>query len=331
MTQQMVSVSTPETVLEQFRADLVAQLEADFVVPPEAKSRGNCHAAVVAWQRLRHRAVPAIPRRVLASPEVLARDLGPHLRAGLAEVQAEIERGDDMAPRLTRKFYKTGFNDFLFNNFAIQHMHLGPRGADLDKTKRHRMAGGGKLVVFALVSPSEAYLLDVLSHDAFDDVKMAKELIRIALRDRRNLLARYIMPADCEATMPFESAFTLAKGGFGTAFKLDGVSFMTGSTVMDGRVEDGKRDACTSIWVVDAANRIVGLVRKAVDLLQKEAEHLAENVAVFAGSRPTSFTPVVVYASTGEVELLDEATGVTFGSDGRSFWSFNVRDLRQPT
>jgi hypothetical protein len=50
-----------------------------------------------------------------------------------------------MTHRLTRHFYKDGFNDFLFNHFGIHPMHLGAPGAALDSTGHHAMAGGAAL------------------------------------------------------------------------------------------------------------------------------------------------------------------------------------------
>jgi hypothetical protein len=205
-----IDVSSTEEVLERLRVDLVAEMEGRRIsVPPAAKASGNWFDAVVAWRRLEHRTVPARPRSVSESAELCARLLEPATQAAVRQVQGECERGEDLTHRFTRQFYKSGFNDFLFNNFGIHHLHLGAPLDGQDKTRDHLMAGSTSELLFALVTPSEAFFLDVLDHRVFTSVEGTKSLARIALRNRPDLLRRFVAPGVVGADQTFEDAFAL--------------------------------------------------------------------------------------------------------------------------
>ena len=78
----------------------------------------------------------------IPSRELQARTLDSAIQHSVAAIRSEFEQGADVTHRLTRQFYKAGFNDFLFNTFGIHHIHLGQPGVALDKTKQHIMSGG---------------------------------------------------------------------------------------------------------------------------------------------------------------------------------------------
>jgi hypothetical protein len=260
------------------------------------------------------------------SSELRTRQLEPSLRDELDEVRAEFERGDDLTQRLTRQFYKSTFNDFLFNNFGIHHLHFGPRDAVRDRTGTHRMSRGGNALLFALVTQTEAYFLDVLDHDTFGSAEGTKALARIALRDRRDLLSRYIMLEGFTATRTFESAFDMAKSGFCTAYQLDGVSFSTGGTVMDGSVGRGQRGPSTSIDVIGVANRTMNLLVNLLDWVRTNVSELGRWVEQDTGVAPSEFKLIVVHAGTSVV-LREMNSGVTFNSDGRLRWYQSGQDV----
>jgi len=306
---QSVEVSTVEEVLERFRKDVVAGLEADGFKPPaEAQIPGNCYQAVAAWVRLQHRGVTPTPRIVRTSRELLQHDLDPVTRSSLEAVQVEFEHGVPLTHRLTRQFYKAGFNDFLFNAFGIQHLHLGAPAGALDKTKQHVMSGSGDTLLFAIIGEEEAYFLDVLDHDVFDSPEKTKWLVRVALRNWPSVLQPYIVPNVVSSELSFEGAFRLKKSGFTVLFDVDGVFFAPGN-VLDGKVTSGVRVACTSTEVVDATNRILNRIVELVEFIRSET----------GASAPPGQTEVrleVIQGGSAAI-IRDQVSGAQYLHDGQ--------------
>lgn len=321
-----VGVSTVKEVLENLRQEIVATLQSRKIRPPQdALVAGGAEAAVAAWVRHQKRSVAAVPRRVHEAPELLARPLDAGTRDALATIKTEFQRGDDMTQRLTRHFYKAGFNDFLFNTFGVHHLHLGEPGQATDSTKQHAMAGGADDLLFVIVRDKDAYFLDVLDHDTFDDAGMTKSLVQIAQKNWPKLLEQYVLRVE-STDLSFDNAFQMAKKGFTVPFEVDGVVFAAGN-VLDGKVrklkgpngEDAgyERSACTSADVIATTHHMLNAVVGLVKSLAGDAEALADQVEKRTGERPLDFRLEVV-ALGNLVILRDKATRVEFASDGRS-------------
>lgn len=305
-----IAVSTREEVLEDFRQTVVAQLRADgFDVPGDADVPGAHFEALRAWVRIQHRTVPAKPRTVHVSTELRDRPLPEATRTAVAAIEQEIAQGAELTQRLTRLYYKGGFNDFLFNTFGIQHMHLGAPGAALDRTKKHAMAGGEDVVLFLLINSSDAYLLDVLGHGAFDSAEECEHLVRIAIRNWGSApMATYVLQGVSNVSPGFAEAFQLARSGFTTVFEVEGVVFARGK-VFDGKVTNGKRAPGTSFDVVRNTNRILNGITKLVDYVTSHTDTLATFVESTGWARPSAFR-LVVESADRIVVLRELGTGL---------------------
>jgi len=119
-----------------------------------------------------HRRCPAaVPRRIHR-----ARDLAcpVELAPGLAQVENELTAGTDLTPRLSRRMPKQHQNndprknDHLLADWDIHHLHLG---LDADRRPEGQIPGT-KLVLFCILDPHDAYLIQVLDHDAFSDPEL---------------------------------------------------------------------------------------------------------------------------------------------------------------
>jgi hypothetical protein len=218
-------------------------------------------------------------------------------------IREEFERGDDLTPRLTRNFYKTGFNDFLFNTFGIQHMHLGVSGAAWDRTKKHPMSGGTDALLFVVVQAASAYFVDVVNHDVFESAELSKALVQTILRNWPEVLEQYRIPDVVGSDLCFEKAFKLAKSGFTVLFEVDGMFFARGAA-FDGKVANGKRAAGTSMDVVDVTNRTLNMVVALVEFATREAASIAQAAKEYSGVRPDALDLEV--ARAGRVVVLRE-------------------------
>lgn len=308
---QSPSVSSVTEVLEKLRVALVQGLSRQFDLPKEARAEGGAREAVMAWMRIQHRRVLPRPRLVEMSALLQARPLSSETAASVQNVRQELLVGADLTQRLSRQFYRAKFNDFLFNNFGIHHLHLGARGASVDKTGKHPMAKGEDLLLFVLVLNDRVLMLDVLGHDAFADVAQSKGLVQLAIRSSPAFIAMYEAPGVVGCGQTFESAFEMAKHGFCTGYELDGRFFATGGTVMDGRPSGGRRGACTSVQVVLDSNRVLNRVARLVERIERDAASVGRWLEQRTGVRPTSIRLSVKECRLRTV-LVDEISGAMF-------------------
>ena len=90
---------------------------------------------------------------------------------GVAQVEHELLTGIDLWPRLSRRLPKAyqnndpRKNDHLLADWDIHHLHLG---VDSDRLPNGQVRGD-KLVLFCILDPEDAYLIQVLDHDAFSE------------------------------------------------------------------------------------------------------------------------------------------------------------------
>jgi hypothetical protein len=172
-------ITSPPDLYEQLRADLVALLERHQFKVPEA-ARNTVDAALRACYRVQHRSIRIQPRRVHRSRELEARLTGGEHLAAVEAIQAEFERGNNINPRLTHRYFDAEFNDPLLNEEGVHHFHLGQPETVVDKTGKHTMAGGGDDLLCAVIRPDDAYFLAIAPHSAvFSSLDFPKIMFEI--------------------------------------------------------------------------------------------------------------------------------------------------------
>jgi hypothetical protein len=108
-------------VIDDTRKDLERLVAADFGVSPT----GNYQADFVNWIHVRARRVPRLPRRVFVSQEVKRHQIQ---YPSIEQVRLALAAGGDIGPWLSEKIQKSKTNhrsDMMFNDWQIQHFHLG--------------------------------------------------------------------------------------------------------------------------------------------------------------------------------------------------------------
>lgn len=125
---------------------------------------------------LRRRRPAAVPRRVHRSREF---NCPSEVSAGLAQVEAELLNGIDLWPRLSRRMPKPHANndprrnDHLLAHWDIHHLHLG---LESDRLQSGQIRGT-KMVLFCILDPDDAYLIQVFDHEAINDAVLL-EIVR---------------------------------------------------------------------------------------------------------------------------------------------------------
>lgn len=304
----MASVTSRIEIEEDLRDRLVARLDhLRIAVPP--KARTDVWEALVAYLRIPHRSVPARSRTVHRSRELLARQLilAPNVHVALQAVITELERGDDVNRRFTRYHFKAAFNDRLYNDLGVHHLHLGARDAVLDKSKLHLMAGGGKDLLCAVFRRDDVYLIDVVDHVGFDEYDFPK-----VLYDNWKHLLGSAMTGwtidDADALSAVERA-QARKAGLSTAVAINGEAFMPGHYMCDG----------TSAAIVTFANTVLNRHSDMHDWLEARAGEIMDGIAAATGSRLSELRLKVWNVNAlveGRVAVVEESSGCVISQEG---------------
>ena len=127
----------------------------------------------VTWADVQLRKIPRKARRSLSSKELLQQD--EETRRAIRKVTAASEAGKNLTPHLSRKHLNAAFQDLLFNDWRIHHLHLGPRSG--------KRTGRTNKVLFAHVTDDVLYLIDAMDHRDDETVFADSRLVEIMHRN----------------------------------------------------------------------------------------------------------------------------------------------------
>lgn len=164
-----------------FAAELQA---ASYPLPtPTGDRYRDAHGICVDHWNARVRRIEPRPRVVHWSRELRAREvtIAPAIRAGVALAEAELQRGENVQPRLSRSLNNREFNDLMLHDFGLHHLHLGTA---LDTTGL--FARTGDLLV-VLVRPDDVYFIDIRAHGCWSQ----QDLIEIIHANWPDVLAPF--------------------------------------------------------------------------------------------------------------------------------------------
>ncbi len=292
-------INSLRSIYDDLRDRLVEDLERGGLSVPDT-ARKNVASALCARLRVAHRSITPRPRILHWSTELQARrvTLASELQALLSLVANELEKGDDVNQRLTRHYFRAGFNDPLLNDLGVHHLHLGRRDDGHDKTRRHIMSGGGDELLWVTIQPRDVYLLELLPHHAFNTFDFA----RVIHRNWKFLLGSPLEGCSIdEATIrTAEQRATLRNAGFSTPLSIDGEVFFTSLIMSDG----------TSVEVARRADAMLNGVRELYEWIEA---NFASMLTRMEGREPSElhFTVGDLDAFVlGNISLVDQKSGL---------------------
>jgi hypothetical protein len=189
------------------------------------------------------------------------------LRAGLAAAAAEMQAGRDMRPRLSRSLKDRDFDDKMLNDWGIHHLHLGIA------VEADGFVARTPDVLFVMIRPDDAYLLDVRGHRSWTDADLVEivhghwpltlEPFRLTgitgfdltTRQRRNLRARN---ANAGVTMKDDTVYAGIGGGLAaSAMNIEAVRWGDMLLATAREVEKAVRDFDPEM-MADEVERVTG-------------------------------------------------------------------------
>lgn len=294
-------------IMEDLRGHLVAWLVSrGFDVPP--RDQASVSNALDACLRVLHRSISPRPRHVHRSNVLKARQLVGELQERISRVESEITRGEDLNHRLTRRYFNAGFDDRLLNDLGVSHFHLGAAGQGTDTTGQRAMSGAGADLLWVIIKPLDAYLIDVFDHSAFEDY----DFVKVIYENWKHLLGEPLPGvSDVEPKLSPKERAGIRRAGFTTLVEHNGEVFHPGGYVSSGLSMAVRRASD------DRLNDLVELHR----WLRANVEAVRAKLLETTGTPATDLTFRVGNVDalvSGRVNLLEQATGGLFYLDGQT-------------
>ena len=152
-------------------------------------------------------------------------------RDAIMDIKREIEQGEDLQPRLSRKLKREGYNpkigwkgkDFALNAYGVHHLHL----------KKGIGGGNSKELIFIEFRPDIATMIFAGDHSSFDKPEL-EEVILKHRADIGNLVLKVALPA-IQTGREVEERHRLARAGrFATVANLDGQAVISANITNAG-------------------------------------------------------------------------------------------------
>lgn len=235
-----------------------------------------------------------------------SRILSVDVQSAVARVSSEIGKGDDLNHRLTRRYFKAGFDDRLLNDLGVTHLHLGDTGRGLDVTGRWSMSGGGADLLWAVFRPQEAFLIDVIDHSAFENY----DFVKVIYENWKHLLGEPLTGwSDVEPKLSPADRAIVRKAGLTTFVEHNGEVFLPGGYMSSG-LSESVRTASD-----DRMNALVELFRWLCANAGSVAARIGEAGVPF--EEPLTFRVGDVEAFiAGRINLVEQGSGALFWCEG---------------
>lgn len=260
------------------------------------------------------RQIPARPRTVVRSRELVGAVLTPDQQAGLNAIVEDTEAGRNLAPYFSRQWMNLESHDLLFNDWHVRHMHLGGRNIESDGFVKRTGP-----VLFIFTTSDKLYMIDIMEHGQGHPTTFAKRRIVQILHDNWPDLIVHAKAWGCSNFRPNddESRKLLSRSGKGTKFAL-GVEVNDGTVytlIGAGYMSDGRcmfaRELTNALlndayrlqqWVTSSAPEFQNDIKRSCGLsldelhLQVEIKHIVRGVEY--GIRETQAQHLVLRGRT---------------------------------
>ncbi len=266
---------TDVNFLEDARAEVLTGLPHDrnnpaLVAELNALPLPQLLLVYLNWRR---RLIRPVPRHVHVSQELQARRLTGRRARVVAEILRALKNGGDLTHRLSESIVRDGYShrsssktrdkDWLLTDWGIHHLHLGSARSGVKEFCRRT-----KALLFVAIRPEDAYVIDLLDHSTFDDVR----LIEIVVRNWPHAGLAYALSGVTLGQMPSQAERrVLRKVGIVSPVMVDGLAYIVSPITTAGTTVADANDTANLIRLIcdierrvrDDPGYVVELVRKA--------------------------------------------------------------------
>jgi hypothetical protein len=204
--------------IDKTRSDLAKIVSADLRKPVLVS---DVDGKFIDWIELKNRRLPDEVWKVQKSSEILANPFSAQYAAGLHIIENNFINGRSNRAHQSKTTDTTEYNDLLFNDWGIHHLHLSDQyeGAFCKRTSP---------VLFVYFRDDTAYFLDILEHGpASPHVWADEHLIAVIDKNWPKISDDYLLKGalDLEAGYTPEERMKLRKAGITSLLKVRGKIF----------------------------------------------------------------------------------------------------------
>lgn len=208
---------------------------------------------------IRKRRVPTLSRVVHESSKLSCPQ---EHELGYVALKTKFTKGDDVTPYLSKTILSDNYEDYLLNDWGIHHFHLG-------ENINNGFAERTGPLLFALVTDSDVYCIDIKSHGAWSE----QELIRTLHEEWPQVIANYringVLGLSYQPTN--DDIAALRKAGVQTMVQVE-------EGVVYGPIGGGYSTAGTSVQSRMLADRYRRLVRDIENHVKENADMFIEKI-----------------------------------------------------
>ncbi|MEK4207155.1 hypothetical protein [Paenibacillus sp. FSL R10-2788] len=135
-------------------------------------------------------------------------------------VVEKIQTGQDLIPHQSRSLKKVKFNDGLYFDWGIHHLHLGNEVDDDGFVKRNKTSELSDHLLYVFFTEKDAYIIQVMDHSSFSK----QELVGIIHKNWSEAIMQYKFGDNASLThsLSDEDVGLLRKAGITTATEVEG-------------------------------------------------------------------------------------------------------------
>lgn len=145
-------------------------MDADSLVYDQKLIINNPKKIFLQYLEYRNRLISKIPRTVHYSKELLSSSELPMFKEAVDNLESLSKNGSNLAPYQSRRLYNLEFNDWLMNDWNIQHLHLG------EHQLGERFCTSSESLLYAYFTTSDVYFIAILDHKAFTELELVEIL-----------------------------------------------------------------------------------------------------------------------------------------------------------
>jgi hypothetical protein len=235
----------------------------------------DVHTALVDFMNLESKLIKPTKRIVFKSDSFKSRKIPPAVTKALNLIEQKITAGIDITYHQSKKTLDPKYNDLLFNNWIIHHIHL----SNTISRKHEQFYDRSKFLLFAAFSVNQAVFIDIRDHNESNGFAQ-KELLEIILRNWPQLLEIDSRVDAAHFTSPMTNA------------EIDGLrrkGYMLGSTQVGDKIIInpglGNTSSGHNVHTVRRANAALRLLYECLEEIEKDYEELKMEIEKNVGRK----------------------------------------------
>jgi hypothetical protein len=200
-------------VIDETEADLRRLIEGDLGPLDQGD---DIWETALDWVHYKSRQIPQRPRRVIESIECAKHR---SVYGAIDRIANELRTAGDLTPWLSDSIRRRKANpkaDLMFNDWQVNHLHLGEVFATPNKVKR-----SGDLL-FVYITDEKAVLIDVQPHGSWTMQSLLRILLQTSPQDMKRHEVKGILG---HSNYTADEAYRLRKVGIRVPFELEGLLF----------------------------------------------------------------------------------------------------------